>query len=394
MSKGKVKVGGTTYPYHVWTKGGDDYLRAPYYLDGRRHFITHRYREPADEKKFIAKVRAKAVELQGGDIDLIKLPDNKKRLVRAILSHNPTLSDLEEFMQWKSSRAESTITLGEVCEKFLKDKESSGASTKYLKGLDQFMTRVMDGLGEGTQFCSIGFPALLDWHTENFGALSVSSRNNARQSLVTLWNWAIEKRLYLGENYAERITQIKGKAKKKDKQAVQIFTLKEGRTLLDNVSEEFTPWLLLTGWNGLRSEEVASESEDSKPRLGWEHIIWTTAEKAGHVIVPAAVSKVGIKRVIPLQPIVEKYLRPFAKASGAICHRSAANDAHETARLGKMLPNGWKRNGLRNSFITYRVAVTDSMGKTAIESGNSESMIKSNYLDATTKAQGESWFQL
>jgi hypothetical protein len=54
----------------------------------------------------------------------------------------------------------------------------------------------------------------------------------------------------------------------------------------------------------------------------------------------------------------------------------------------------WRKNALRHSFISYRVAKTDNVDKVALEAGNSAAVIRSNYLKMVTSAQGRRWFAI
>ena len=52
----------------------------------------------------------------------------------------------------------------------------------------------------------------------------------------------------------------------------------------------------------------------------------------------------------------------------------------------------WKVNGLRHSFITYRLAATKNVAEVAHEAGNSPTMIFRHYRELATPAQAEEWF--
>ena len=54
----------------------------------------------------------------------------------------------------------------------------------------------------------------------------------------------------------------------------------------------------------------------------------------------------------------------------------------------------YKRNAFRDCYITYRLALTNDPKRVAMESGNSEKMIRENYLHLTTKEQAQAWFSL
>ena len=52
----------------------------------------------------------------------------------------------------------------------------------------------------------------------------------------------------------------------------------------------------------------------------------------------------------------------------------------------------WKVNGLRHSFITYRLAATKDVAAVALEAGNSPTMIFRHYRELATEEQAEEWF--
>jgi len=54
----------------------------------------------------------------------------------------------------------------------------------------------------------------------------------------------------------------------------------------------------------------------------------------------------------------------------------------------------WPRNLLRDSFISYRIAVVQSADQVALEAGNSPSIIFKHYRELTTPEQAEKWFAI
>jgi hypothetical protein len=62
-----------------------------------------------------------------------------------------------------------------------------------------------------------------------------------------------------------------------------------------------------------------------------------------------------------------------------------------TARYAGM---EWKRNGLRNSYCSYRLALIQNDAQVALESGNSPRMIHQNYKELVTKEQAEAYFSV
>jgi hypothetical protein len=53
----------------------------------------------------------------------------------------------------------------------------------------------------------------------------------------------------------------------------------------------------------------------------------------------------------------------------------------------------WVKNGLRHSYGSYRCAVVKSAAQVALEMGNSEGTVRSNYLDYVERSAATKWFQ-
>ena len=55
---------------------------------------------------------------------------------------------------------------------------------------------------------------------------------------------------------------------------------------------------------------------------------------------------------------------------------------------------GWRQNALRHSFISYRVAETGDVARTALEAGNSPKMIFRHYREVVTEDAAKVWFSI
>jgi hypothetical protein len=66
----------------------------------------------------------------------------------------------------------------------------------------------------------------------------------------------------------------------------------------------------------------------------------------------------------------------------------------ETAQDEGWSPFLWKHNALRHSFISYRVAQTQSVAQVALEAGNSPSMIFKHYRELVQPKEAKAWFAI
>ena len=106
---------------------------------------------------------------------------------------------------------------------------------------------------------------------------------------------------------------------------------------------------------------------------------------------------------MPLCDAAVAWLQPDAKDEGHVVVRSgdkgvyydltaAVNRARTAAGIKTKFK--WKRNGLRHSFCSYRLAITQDAAKTSLEAGNSPQMIFRHYRELTTEEEAKEWFSI
>jgi hypothetical protein len=120
--------------------------------------------------------------------------------------------------------------------------------------------------------------------------------------------------------------------------------------------------------------------------LDWEKICL----REGHIEITSASSKTRIRRLIPIQRNLKAWLRPFAMESGPVT--PFANLALQFAKLARKAGVPWKKNGLRHSFISYRVAQINDVAAVSLEAGNSPQVVARHYLKCVTSAASRAWF--
>jgi hypothetical protein len=71
-----------------------------------------------------------------------------------------------------------------------------------------------------------------------------------------------------------------------------------------------------------------------------------------------------------------------------------ANSLYAWLRVAKDAGVAYRKNAFRNSFISYRLALTKDINSVAYESGNSPQMIRKYYLGLVTTEAVQEWFAL
>jgi integrase len=194
----------------------------------------------------------------------------------------------------------------------------------------------------------------------------------------------------------------------------ETWTSDELAILIANVRAEYLPWLLLSAWAGLRTEEICPDPQSKKSPLLWSDFEW----ERGLLIVRAETAKTGQRRVIPICPALAASLPqdrvgrvgpilpphtpghsskqpspPKERVGGKMTKGSKgyAGIPAETTRLGAFV-GGWRRNALRHSFLSYRAAQCGSIAQAAREAGNSEAVARRVYEDAKGADEASLWF--
>ena len=109
------------------------------------------------------------------------------------------------------------------------------------------------------------------------------------------------------------------------------------------------------------------------------------------------------RRLAPLLPCLRAWLEPFRKSKGPVLE--GIHDEFDLAKqfrkaAAAIVDSQGKplikivHNGLRHSFITYRMAVLKNAAEVSLEAGNSPKMIFEHYRELRTEAEGKEWFSI
>lgn len=279
----------------------------------------------------------------------------------------------------------SPVTLPELVKKYLESIDGE-KSKRYVQDLQAKLNRAAKAFT--AQLRDIRADDIDKWIKGIEGA-GKRTRNNYRMAMVTLFSYAREKG-YLPrgqQTEAEFVTRFDDKKGGK----IGIYTPKQFATLLRYVDDRFVPFVALGGFAGLRSIEIL--------RLEWEDI-WF---EKGFIEVGRDKSKTATRRLVPICPALEAWLKPRAKKSGLV-QPDIRNEFHFTrlfhAAKGSLNDEAGNprvkliHNGLRHSFCSYRMAETKSAAQVALEAGNSPKMLFEHYRELVTEDEAKEWFGL
>jgi integrase len=165
---------------------------------------------------------------------------------------------------------------------------------------------------------------------------------------------------------------------KETKSDVSIFTPENIASLLKKADVSVRPYLALGAFAGLRTAELQ--------RLDWSEIDLDR----GYITVAASKAKTRQRRLVPISDNLKLWLTPLRKGSGPVCLHACPQHAARTLCEGF----SWAKNGLRHSFISYRLAILHDTARVALEAGNSPEVIFGHYRELVTPEAAKAWFEV
>lgn len=170
----------------------------------------------------------------------------------------------------------------------------------------------------------------------------------------------------------------------RSKNPPEIFTVDELTSLLETaqrVEPDILPMIAICAFSGVRSDGEIS-------RLDYSMIDF----KRGQIDLPAAVTKAGKRRVIPMQSNLITWLRPYAGRVGAVLPNGARYKRDKVCEKSGV---AWRQNGLRHGFASYRLEATKDAPLVAFELGHpSPTLLYSTYREVVTSEEAARYWQI
>ena len=389
VRRGNVRVKVYKTPTH-----GCDSFTVAYYFGGRR--VRKTFPELAkarDEADLVAN------RICAGELDVLSLTSaDRTAYVRAMSMLAPSATPLEiavmqfaeaakilkgasvvEAARFYAKHHSSQIAarpVAEVVADLLKTKEADGVSEIYLRDIGARLNRFADAFKS-----PIGMLQAAD--LQNYVRdlkLGPRSKNNTRKALKTLFSFA-QSRGYLPKGLTEASDLQKAKEPPKP---IGIFKPEQMAVLLKHAPADVVPFLAIGAFAGLRHAEIL--------RLDWAEVDLA----GGHIEVKAAKAKTASRRLVPIPENLRQWLSPLHDGTGKVVWQSDAKLSQQLAALAKSKPVKvkWQHNGLRHSYISYRVAQVQNVAQVALEAGNSPNIIFSNYRELVKPADAAKWFAI
>jgi len=303
---------------------------------------------------------------------------------KALLPAGTTLSEAVADFARRKQTVREVILFPDLVTEYLAVKAKAGMSKRHLADLRRRLNRAARSFA-----CPVGSitASSIESFLDQVGGSS-RSRLNEIVVLSAVLRYAVKQRKAPRETLEELEAVQRPKV---PPPATLVWTVEEFRELLEQAPTNHVPYLVLGGLCGMRSSEIL--------RCDWSHF---TADFE-HVAVITMKRRTPARRLVPVCPAAQEWLQPLRKKAGTVFGATreqyairailrSVNAARKAA--GKPANVHWKGNGLRHSFGTYKTALSGDIPRTAVEMGNSPSMIVKCYLQLATKAEGERFFSI
>jgi integrase len=296
----------------------------------------------------------------------------KKRLA----SYGKNIPDAVDFLIHHLEQIRRcNVTVAELSDEVLNAKKRDGRAPMYLADLRKRLTRFCNSFGNHA-IASVTVEQVDNWLRDL--PLSPKSRANYRANIGVLFSYATQRRML-------DFNPVSHTAKPKlPDNPPEIFTVDELRVLLDTALAKesgVVPMLTIGAFAGLRDAEIK--------RLDWNEVDLAR----GHIEVKAAKAKSARRRIVPMQPNLAAWLRPYSGMKGSVVPEGARGKLERVRKAAGL--SRWPNNGLRHSFASYRLAAIQDAPRVAAELGHtSPQMLYSTYRELVFPQEAERYWKI
>ena len=285
----------------------------------------------------------------------------------------PLHDAIEEYVAIRKRKKTIEKRVGDVVDELLEAKKQARLSERYIETLRTYLLRFADSFQ--TNIGSVSTGTIAHW----LDSLKIGprSRNNVRQAVVTLFNFA-RRRGYLPKGETTEAADVE--TVRDHDGEIAILTPAQLTKLLRKSKPEYQLYFALAAFTGIRSAELL--------RLEWSEINF----EKGHIEVKARKAKTATRRLVPIQPNLAKWLEPYRSRQGKLF--KSRRNVDSAIKFAKRSGIPWKANCLRHSYATYRLSIVPDAGRIALEMGNSPAKLFTNYRELDRQNHAPEWFAI
>jgi len=293
-----------------------------------------------------------------------------------LAQYSETIVDAAEFrVDYLERVRRCNVTVAQLANEVVEAKRKDGRAPSYVYDLNLKLSRFCRDFGD-RPVAAVTVEEIDKWLRDL--DYSPKSRADYRANIGVLFSQA--ERLGM----IDRNPVLRTAKPKLVDNPPEIFAVDELRALLEaahRIAPDVLPMLAIGAFTGLRDAEIK--------RLDWNEVNLAR----GFVEVKAAKAKSARRRIVPIQPNLAEWLRPYSGTKGGLVPvgaRDKLDHVRKEAGLAR-----WPKNGLRHSFASYRLAAIHDAPRVASELGHtSPQMLYSTYREVVLPEEAERYWQI
>ena len=339
-----------------------------------KQIFEERYAEEAK-----AEERAKELldQLSVGDAILAKVDKEKIAYYvtcEQMLQGKISLMELVRRYTREEERILGSASLTEAMEKYLKSMSSRGLSEAHMgpvkSRLLKFMSVMPDNLFDITVDMADAYLNKIE---------NLTTRFNERVVLNRLFTWCQAQNILPSDKDHVIARTDVPKTKWKEPEIITPEHLAKVLWVAKSSYPETVVPIVLGAFAGLRRAEIT--------RLKVSDIDM----ERGHIMVSAEITKTNQRRVITISDTLRAWLEDFLKPTQSFTDPSYKYKVHRCVVYAKA---GWPSNGLRHSYVSYRVQHDKDPNAVAHECGHSIEILLRHYKCLCTPEAATAWFDV
>jgi integrase len=353
------------------------YVLEGFRVNGKRKRLFFRTKQEAE----LALARLKLIQRREGDQASELGAEGRIEAVRCnerLTKFGKTITDATDFFiahLEQEERARATLSVDNLAALRLESLARIGRSDRHIKDIRIHLGRFAQTFGSRPAG-SITAEEIESWlETLSVGPLTC---NNYLDRVSTMFAFGVKRGL-LTDNPLERIER-----KTLKPSPTQVIAPTDLQRLLDGAPTELVPVLSISFFAGLRTAEIQ--------RLSWDDVHLDRR----FIEIAAAKAKSAKRRLVPIEPNLLEWLRPFAGIrSGPICRESERTLHNMIGRLYDDLGIKRLQNAGRHSFASYWLAQhTDSAALASRLGHPNSNLVFSTYRELVTPEVAEAYWSI
>jgi integrase len=293
------------------------------------------------------------------------------------LGRRATLTEVFDFWHVHHAASGELITLSDAVTRYLNFQESRVRSNTWGQS-KQALNKFAAYIGSDAPVCEITHQSVVRYldslrAADGVNAASNKYWNNVRIVLHAFFAWTTEKpQEFTGHNVVADI-----RSKQREDKEIQTLNADQCAKMMAHVDGleggKHARLFALALFAGVRPEGELKKLEERDIDL-----------VNGVIKIRKEVSKVKQARQITIQPNLRSWLEKYADQPLSSISEHAYRKIKDGYAKGHDI--------LRHTFCSNHLHISGSFAETAMEAGNSEKILRSNYVNRTTKAEsGKFW---